>query len=66
MRKHIWKTLVAFTGAVAMAGCLGGAPTGPGAGDPGGDPGAGGYSMCREISNNSHGIHMPARCAYLG
>lgn len=42
MRKHIWKTLVAFTGAVAMAGCLGGAPTGPGAGGPGGDPGAGG------------------------
>jgi hypothetical protein len=38
MRKHIWKTLVAFTGAVAMAGCLGSAPSsGSGTGNGMGD-----------------------------
>jgi hypothetical protein len=49
MRKNIWKTLVAFTGAIALAGCLDGAPSGGGGGGGGGgvgtgDPGSGGGS----------------------
>ena len=34
MRKNIFKTLVTFTGAVAMAGCLGSAPSGGGTDTP--------------------------------
>ena len=38
MRKNILRTLVAFTGAVAMAGCLGSAPSGGGGGSTPNDP----------------------------
>lgn len=52
MRKNILKNLVAFTSAVALAGCLGSAPTGPGtggssggsSGDPTGSTGGAGGS----------------------
>jgi hypothetical protein len=41
MRKNILRTLVAFTGAVAIAGCLGGSQPGPGGPGGGTDPGGG-------------------------
>jgi len=42
MRKHIFQTVVAFTGAVALTGCLGSAPTDPGmTGGGGGGSGTG-------------------------
>jgi hypothetical protein len=63
MRKQIWKTLVAFTGAVAMAGCLGNAPSDPG-GMTGGTGGTGsGNGSTGPGTNGDTGNTIPAELA---
>jgi hypothetical protein len=67
MRKHIWKNLVAFTGAVAFAGCIGSAPTDPGmtggggTGDGTGGSGSGGGTGAG--NNGDNGMTTPASLA---